>query len=166
MESIRPIISGVVGGLISVAVFWWAANSAVPTASKDTAYFSWRYRLITVVMLCISGITPYVAFQAFPQQRPLALSVTAAFVLFCLVCVLDAFVSRARALSNGLELRSPWRRLRVIPWEAFTGHIYREALEVHVLTTSGYGKVNLPKLMTGVDNIVKRAKRRRGPSAR
>ncbi len=159
MEGIRPIISGLIGGAIAVAVFAWAAKDHESNPS-GVAVYGWRMRATVLGMLCISLFIGYAALHASRDQRLLAWSLSGSFLAFSIVAVLDAFITRFRILDAGLHVRTPWRGTRIIPWDAFGTYSYRKTIEAHEFQTAGFGKVYLSKQLAGGSEVIKAVKRR------
>ena len=153
MENLRPILSGLIGAMVSTALLVWAMRGPAEHLREGHIYYSKRMRVLACILLALGLFIGYAALHASPDQRFLAYPMGAVGFLSGIWLVLETFFVRARISPTYLLIWSPWRGHRSIPWSAITGYEYSETMMWHVLTTEGFGKVRLSCYLSGVDQI-------------
>ncbi len=154
MEEYRPIISGIIGGTIATFAIAWAAKDATTSIPRGTALYGWRMRLMAIAMSCLGLFLLYVAIQAAKGQE-LATSILGGVSLVTAVAFpLEAFITRFVALDSGLQVRTPWRGTRTIPWQAIGACSFLPGLEVHQIKTHGFGRLFLSKQLAGISDLL------------
>lgn len=156
MANLRPIISGVIGGLVAVAIISWLARDAATAQTDGLLCYGRKTRAIAVGLLLIALFIGYAALRASPDQRVIAAVVAVALLAGGIWFVVETFCFQARVTDTHLIVRSPWRGVREVPWEAVEGYSFSEVNRWHVLHTRGYGKVRLSVLLEGVDQVAEK----------
>ena len=158
MEKISPVLTGLLGGFVAFLLLAWAARGKSSSDSPESLRFSSRMRVIAVGLLAIALFIGYAALHASPNQRVLAYAIGAVSVIWATWFILDVFLFEARITADYLELRSPWRAKRTIPWSAIVDYDYSSTNSWHILITDGYGKVRLSEYLIGVDRVLEKLK--------
>lgn len=154
MQEFRPIISGVIGAAISVALLAWAVKDSSSPSAAGVAHYGWRTKVLVIGVSFLCLFIFYVAMQASKDQRAIAWTLAAISLAFAILAPLEAFVTRFVAQADGLHVRSAWRGTRLIPWQSVGRYRYRAALEVHEVSTSGFGKLYISKYLVGLDQLL------------
>jgi hypothetical protein len=159
MASLWPIISGVIGALLTGVILSWASRSASSARTDGLLRYSGRMRAVAVGLLGIALFIGYGALHASPDQRLIA-GVVGMTALTCGIWfVVEAFSFRGRVTETHLVVRSSWRGVREVPWEAVEGYSFSDLNQWHVLHTRGYGKVRLSVYLEGVDQVAEQLER-------
>lgn len=153
MESLRPLISGLIGAVIAALLMRWISRGNEKTLLPGTVRYSPRMRALSLLMLAVGSFIAYAAIHASPSQRWIAFLVAAPLFAGSVWFVLETFLVSAQVSKASLIHRSPWRGVRNIPWSAITGYEYSHAMGCHVLETEGHGTVRLSVYMSGVDQV-------------
>jgi len=164
MDNLRPIISGLIGGLAAILLLAWALRASPPQQDGEIRYGS-RMRLLALFCLALALFIGYAALHARADQRSIAYGVSGVLLSSVAWFVLEVLFVRVRITESHLEVRSPWRRRRVIPWTAITGYEFSEINRWHILSTKGFGKVRLSCYLSGVDQIAAHLDAGSGPAA-
>jgi hypothetical protein len=160
MEEFRPIISGIIGGTIATIAVAWAANDSKKPITKGTAIYGWRMRLMAIAISCLCLFISYAAFHASKDQRVIAWSLAGACLVIAAVSLLEVFITKFVAQKDGLQIRTPWRGTRTIPWQVIGQCSYRPILEVHEIKTNGFGKLYLSNQLAGTPGLLSIIKQR------
>ena len=153
MDEFR-ISSGIVGGIIASFAIAWAAKDSQFPIPRGVAVYGWRMRFLAIFVSFLGFFLVYASLQASKDQE-LAAGILG-FISFALAVIfpLETFITRFVALETGLQLRTPWRGTRIIPWQAIDGYKYRSTLEVYEIKTHGFGNIYLSKLLIGVSDLL------------
>ena len=133
------------------------ARAARPVARVDGSESVLEYRRVFQVVVVLGWLLVLLLVAvaaADPSQRALAFFLIPAFAAMTVYLQLE--FSRVRILvgREGIRTFSPWRRPRVIPWEAVTGVRYAPLQQQHIIETDGYGLVRLPLYLSGVESLL------------
>ena len=164
-DGLPAALTGVVLALLVRSVR--RAAGLLPGGGAVAAY-GWLLKAVPVVLgLLAVGLVPKVVADWPPPADHPADVLTGLVVFPTLVVVmgLEFFGVRVAFDAAGLQTRSPWRRPRVIPWDAVRTVTYSPALQWHVVGTDGYGKVRLHDFLGGKAALLAELDRRRGPAA-
>ena len=153
MESLRPILSGLIGALVAALLMRWLARGNQKSVPAGTIRYSPRLRAVSLLMLAVGCFIAYAATHASANQRWIAFLVAAPLLGGSIWFAMEAFFVSAQVSKSALVHRSPWRGTRHIQWPAVTGYEFSQALGCHVLETSEQGTVRLSVYMSGVDQI-------------
>lgn len=159
MANFQPIITGVVGALLTGAILSWASRGASSARTDGLLRYGGRMRAVAVGLLGIALFGGYAALHASWDQRVIAGIVGGGMLAAGLWFVVEVFAFRGRVTETHLIIRSPWRGLREVPWEAVEGYSFSEVNQWHVLHTRGYGKVRLSVFLEGVDQVAEQLER-------
>lgn len=159
MTSLRPIISGIIGALLTGAILSWASRSASSARSDGLLRYSGRMRAVAVVLLGIALFIGYAALHASPDQRLIAGAVGMTALATGVWFVVEVFSFRGRVTETHLIVHSSWRGVREVPWEAIEGYSFSDVNQWHVLHTRGYGKVRISVFLEGVDQVAEQLDR-------
>jgi hypothetical protein len=165
MEEFRPLISGVVGAVVSVALLAWAIKDSHSPSIAGAARYGWRARALVLGASILGLFIFYVAMQASKDQRAIAWTLAGISLAFAILAPLEVFVTRFVAQVDGLQIRSAWRGTRLIPWQALGQCHYRPALEAHEVVTRGFGKLYISKYLVGLDQLLAAIRHRGNPRA-
>jgi hypothetical protein len=158
VNSLRPILAGLVGAVIAALLLRWALRTRGAGSGEAQVRYGGRMRALSVLMLAIAIGIVYAALHASASQRMMAFLVAAPLLAGSVWFVLEAFVVKATVSATHLTHRSPWRGTRTIPWSTVTGYEFSPEMSCHVLRTSGHGKVRLSSYMSGVELVTDRVK--------
>jgi hypothetical protein len=153
MESLRPLLSGLVGAVVAGLLMAWVARGREKEALVGKVHYGRRVKVLSLVMLAIGTFIAYAAFHASPNQRVIAFFVATPLFSGSVWFVLEAFFVTATVSATHLTHRSPWRGTRRVPWSNVAGYEFSSLSSSHVLTTKGHGKVRLSTYMSGVDQV-------------
>src|SRR5690606_21455879 len=143
MDEFRPIISGLIGGAVATVAIAWAAKDSTTSTARNAAAYGWRMRFMAVGISVVCLLLVYVAVQAAEGQAIASAVLGVVSFAIAVGFPLEAFLTRFVALDAGLQVRTPWRGTRTIPWQAIARYKYRPALEVHEFKTNGFGRLLL-----------------------
>ena len=153
MESMRPIVSGLLGAVISALLVAWILRQSLNAPTDGTISYGWRIRVVAFLMLGIALFIGYAALHASQSQRFFAFSIGGAGVAFAVWFVLEVLFVGARVSELHMQVWSPWRGTRLIPWNAITGYEFSPACGWYILHTNGFGKVRLSTTLIGLDQV-------------
>ena len=165
MEEFRPIISGVIGAIVSVVLLAWVVKDSSSPSAAGAARYGWRARALIIGTSFLGLFIFYVALQASKDQRAIAWALAVISLAFAILAPLEVFVTRFVVRPDGLQIRSAWRGTRLIPWHAIGRCHYRPAMEVHEVATSGFGKLYISKYLVGLDQLLAAIRHRGNPRA-
>jgi hypothetical protein len=151
---------GIVGGLVAAGLVAWLTRRSKPTARSYNGRFVVEYRLpakvVAWLFLGVGVFILYAASQASADQKILATCVSGALFLGILAVLLEFHFVRVEFDENFIYTFSPWRRRRVIPWNAVIDYAFSSVNKWHVLKTRGYGLIRMSTMMSGLGSMSER----------
>lgn len=142
-------MSSLVGGLL--LAWFFAPTSAKSKLVGDRRVLTYGLMpkglaVVFLIGLPILGVTNYLQ----GRSSVLLSVVTFAGALVAGIGLgLEFFRARVEFDSRQVNLYSPWRRQRSIPWVAFLEQKNRPGKPGYLFTTSGYGSVRISPLLQG-----------------
>lgn len=163
MEEYRPIVLGLVGGLIAVGLFAWPRKDQKPSSKSRIAHYGVRSKIAAAVIFFIALFISFAAYHASEDDRVVAWGLSSCLLALSAAKFLEVMVTKLHALNSGLKIRSVWRRTKIVPWGAFHSYQYYEREGIHYFTTNGFGGLKISDRLVGLEKILSFAKRHRGP---
>lgn len=159
MAKFEPIITGVIGAILTGAILSWVSRGASNARTDGLLRYGGRMRAVAVGLLGIALFIGCAALNASPDQRVIAGIVGGGAIASGLWFVVEVFAFRGRMTETHLIVRSPWRGVREVPWEAIEGYTFSETNQCHGLHARGYAKVRLSVFLEGVDQVAEQLER-------
>lgn len=155
---IPPGASGVVGGLISIALLQLFANRAArrnaeAVGGKQVLRYGSGVRMMGWIALVLGLSALYVASLGTAEGPAVRWTGAGCFFAACLMLFLEFRCVAIWIDGDGIETRSPWRKARRIPWTAVRSYGYSDVNYWHRLTTEGFGIVRVSSLLSGVESL-------------
>lgn len=156
---IPPGVSGVAGGLISVALLGWlsaraARRGAEIVEGRLLLRYSAGIRLIGWLGLAFGLFILFAVGQSTTAESPwMKWGVGGGLFLACLSLLLEFLYVRISFDDEAIYTSSPWRKSRRIPWGALRGYDYSDTNRWHILKTEGFGTVRLSVLLSGLQTF-------------
>jgi len=156
MPTLRHFVTGVASAFITGAIMWWLGRDAAAAPTEGVLRYGKRMRALAALGVALALFVCYAASHASRDQRVLAALVATGFVVGTGWLAIEVFSFRGRVTDTHLIVRSAWRGVREIPWEAIEGYSFSDVNQWHVLHTRGYGKVRLSVLLQGLDRVAEK----------
>lgn len=153
------IVPVVIGGLL------YAARRQAKVRIHDARLvveYGWGMRGFGLFAVLFAGFMVFIATRAKPEEQIMAAAVSGGFVLLAIILAVEVFRVRVEFDAESVRCFSPWRRNRVIPWEAVDTITYSQMNQWWVVRTKGgaHGSVRLSQFLTGVADFVVAAQAR------
>lgn len=159
------VITGLLGGLVAWVLMVWAKHGPPAGQANGAFRFSCRMRAVAILVFLIACVFGAFALalllnwgtpQATPLQRALSYLICAGVMGWAIWFLAEVFFFEARIHPTHLEIRSPWRLKREIPWKAFRAARFSSLNHWYVLSTEGHGKVRLSEYLPEVEQVLAR----------
>lgn len=153
MELLRPIVSGLIGGLVAYILLRTTKAKARPVQGRRYLVYGWGIKVVTALFLPGSLFVAYAASQARPDQRALAVLIALLFVGGALYLAYEVFLVRLSFDEQNIYHDSPLAGHRTIPRAAIEEVGYSHLVQAYYLRAGGYGRVWFSAYMAGFEEF-------------
>ena len=124
--------------------------------------YGWALQTIEILAALMAGLMMFLAIQARPDQRGIAMVVVLGFVLLAVVLGLEVFGVRVEFDADTIWCFSPWRRNRAIPWAEIERVTFSHVNQWWIVRTrtGALGSIRLSQFLTGVEDFLTAARAR------
>jgi hypothetical protein len=145
---------GIIGGLAGIGFLVWMLQwvRCEPRQENNNSILEYckAFKILAIVFWLILIAAAIAALYAPASQKLAAYGVVGAFSIAIAAIHLETFGVAIRFNDEGLYLSSPWRRNRMIPWNAILNVRYSHSMQWFVCNTDGYGKIRLSIFLSGL----------------
>ena len=157
MKEIAEILSSIFGCVLATWWLVWLSKRANPQADiqngRSVLVYSRLVRICGLGALLVSAFLVFVVSQASKDQKIIAWIIGSIFGCSGIAVLLEFLMVRIEYDDNNIYTYSPWRKRRVIPWQAIASYSYSEMNSWHVFKTTGYGRLRLSALLSGLGSF-------------
>jgi len=153
------IVPLVIGGLL------YAARRQAKVRIRDERLvleYGWGLRGFALFAVLFAGFMVFVATRTQPEQMLVAAAASGAFVLIAIVTALEVFRVRVEFDADTIRCFSPWRKHRVVEWDAVDSITFSSVNQWWIVRTKGgaNGAIRLSQFLTGVADFMVAARSR------
>ena len=153
LESLRPIVSGLVGGLIVYLLARSARKPAKRVKGRTILSYSTGFRLFAALLIPFSLFVAYAASQARASQIAIAAVIAVTFLASAAFFAYQVFFVQFAYDDDNIYYRSPLAGSKIIPWSDVCEVSYSGLLQAHFIRTPSVSRIWCSNMLVGYEDL-------------
>jgi len=150
---IRPILSGLAGGLFVWALVAFTKNEGKREGSIRKLHYGKSFKIFAMLLIPFAGFVVYAVSQSYKGQELPAFLVATGFVAAAIFFPYQAFFVKFSYDDEFVYYKSPLAGAKKEPWSNLLDVGYSKSLQADFIVVDGIGKIWCSNMLNGYDEL-------------
>lgn len=152
-ETIRPIISGLLGAICVYFIVGFTTESAKTSNGRKILEYGLPVKILITILISFSIFVVYAASQARESQIVIASIIAGCFLLGAIFFGYQVFLVKFSYDSNFVYYKSPFCGSKKVPCSSLLYIGYSTLLQADYIVIDGIGKIWCSKMLNGYTEL-------------
>lgn len=152
-NSIRPIISGLVGALFVLVLILFTKDKSRREGNTRHLHYGKPFKIFSLLLIPTSVFIVYAVSQSYKGQEIAAFLVATGFVLCSIFLPYQAFFVSFSYDDEFVYYKSPWIGFKKVPWSNLKKKGYSIFLQSDFILVDGIGRIWLSNMLDGYTEL-------------